>query len=42
MSPSKNPVIRLLHIRDEIDALLQAFSSVEQEQFVTNYISSRT
>ena len=41
MSPSKNPVIRLLHIKDEIDALLQAFSSVEKEQFATNYILVR-
>ena len=41
MSPCKNPVIRLLHIKDEIDALLQAFSSVEKEQFATNYILVR-
>ncbi len=36
MAPSKSPNIRLLHIKDEIDALLPYLSNLEQQSFLTN------
>ncbi|HEX4768116.1 MAG TPA: HepT-like ribonuclease domain-containing protein [Lichenihabitans sp.] len=42
MAASKNPLVRLVHIRDEIDALTAAFDGVTYEAFVTSYVLKRT
>ncbi len=42
MAASKNPLVRLDHIRDEIDALAAAFDGVTYEAFAANYMFRRT
>jgi uncharacterized protein with HEPN domain len=41
MAASKSPKLRLLHIKDEIDALLPHIINQEREQFLNNYLLIR-
>lgn len=41
MAPSKNPLVRLRHIRDEIDAISTATQGYDRERFLSNYMVRR-
>ena len=42
MAPSRNPLSRLQHVRDEIDQLTQAMAGMSYEDFVGSYLHRRT
>jgi uncharacterized protein with HEPN domain len=42
MSASKNPLVRLGHVRDEISNVTKALDGVTYEDFATNYVLLRT
>lgn len=41
MVASKNPLFRLYHIRDEINAILGAMSNVDRPAFIEDYVLRR-
>jgi uncharacterized protein with HEPN domain len=41
MGASKNPLARLLHIRDEIDAILSAFKGADVNRYRDDYLLQR-
>lgn len=42
MSPTRNPLVRLLHIRDEIDGVAATIEGMSFEQFDQSYSAVRT
>jgi hypothetical protein len=42
MAASKNPIVRLHHISDEIAAITAALRGVDRNGFVGNYVLVRT
>ncbi len=42
MAPTKNPLVRLLHIRDEIDGVTATISGMQFETFDNSYSAVRT
>ncbi len=42
MAASKNPLVRLAHIRDEIDELSKALEGVTYDDFTQSYVLRRT
>lgn len=41
MTASKNPIIRLLHIQDEIEGISEALRGIDQARFVGDYVLRR-
>lgn len=42
MAPSRNPLARLQHVRDEIDQLTRAMAGIVYEDFAASYVYRRT
>ncbi|MBE7203987.1 MAG: DUF86 domain-containing protein [Parafilimonas terrae] len=42
MAASRNPLLRLEHIRDEIQAILAATADINREDFMDSYVLRRT